>query len=479
MADICTLHLLHTNDLHSHFASLPRIVTCLRTHRQTWEQNNEHVLTVDIGDHLDRMNIITEASFGKINVELMNRSGYQYATIGNNEGITLPKKQLNHLYEHAAFTVVASNLLDPPDGRQPDWSVPYAIHEWGDLRVALLGATIPYPHSYQMMGWSSLEPKPILSDQVAALRAQVDVIVLMSHLGYQEDCRLAEEVEGIDVILGAHTHHLLEQGVRVRNTLIAQTGRFGQYVGHVRLVLDREKKTVMEATAEVFPTEQYPEDTQISQYLQDEMEAAETRLNRPIAKLAHDLRIDWEEETAFGSFLAASIREKTGAEVGLANGGLLLTDLKQGSLSRADLLRCVPHPLNLCAITLTGDQLTQVLEQAIQPQIVKRELRGCGFRGKVEGWMGVDGLRIEYVKEEHPRIVSIEVNGQKLEGSRRYRVGTVDMFMYNRLFPVLLQGSDVQFFLPVLLRELLAETLQNEEMIARSFSRRWIPVKAG
>lgn len=93
--------------------------------------------------------------------------------------------------------------------------------------------------------------------------------------------------------------------------------------------------------------------------------------------------------------------------------------------------------------------------------------------------MGVDGLRIEYVKDEHPRIVSIEVNGQKLEGSRRYRVGTVDMFMYNRLFPVLLQGSDVQFFLPVLLRELLAETLQNEEMIARSFSRRWIPVRAG
>jgi len=479
VADTCTLHLLHTNDLHSHFASLPRIVTCLRTHRQTWEQNNEHVLTVDIGDHLDRMNIITEASFGKANVELMNRSGYQYATIGNNEGITMPKERLNDLYEHAAFTVIASNLLEPPDGRQPEWSVPYAIHECGDLRIALLGVTIPYPHSYELMGWISAEPRPIIKSQVAALRSQVDVIVILSHLGYQEDCRLAEEVEGIDVILGAHTHHLLEQGVRIGNTLIAQTGRFGQYVGHVCLLLDREKKTVITATAEVFPTEQYMEDAEVSQVLQEKREAAEAKLNQPIATLAHDLRVDWEDETAFSSFLAASIREKTGAEVGLANGGLLLTNLHRGGLSRADLLRCVPHPLNLCAITLTGDQLTQVLEQAIQPEIVKRELRGFGFRGKVEGWMGVDGLRIEYAREEHPRIVSIEVNGNKLVGSRKYRVGTVDMFMYNRLFPVLLQGSDLQFFLPALLRELLAETLQDEAMILRSFSRRWIPVMAG
>lgn len=86
-----------------------------------------------------------------------------------------------------------------------------------------------------------------------------------------------------------------------------------------------------------------------------------------------------------------------------------------------------------------------MLEQAIQPQIVHRELRGCGFRGKIEGWMAVDGLRIRYEESGQPHILAIEVNGQPLIREREYRVGTVDMFMYNRLFPDLLQGREIEF----------------------------------
>lgn len=479
MADTCILHMLHTNDLHSHFASMPRIATCLRTHRTEWEQRDERVLTLDIGDHLDRMSIITEASLGKVNVEIMSRSGYQYATIGNNEGITLTKSKLDELYEAAAFTVIAGNLLDGLDEAVPKWAVPYAIHQWSDLRVALLAMTIPYPHSYKSMGWEIREVLPLLVEQVAALRSQADIIVLMSHLGYQEDCRLAEQVEGLDVILGAHTHHLLEHGVRVGKTLIAQTGRFGQYVGHVRLVWDRTAGQITEATAEVMASEKYQQAEDIVTVICEEQKKAEKLLSRPLTVLGTDLLMNWEQETPFASFLAASIREKTGAEIGLANGGLLLADLNHGSVTSADLLRCVPHPLNLCAVTLTGEQLGQILEQAIQPEIVRKRLYGCGFRGQIEGWMGVDGLHIQYLPGEQPSIVSIEVNGQPLVNSQEYRVGTVDMFMYNRLFPTLLQGRDIRFFLPAMLREILAETLRNEQMLLGAFSPRWIPVKAG
>lgn len=479
MGDTCILHMLHTNDVHSRFSSMPRIATCLRTHRTQWEQRKEHVLTLDIGDHLDRMSMITEASFGKANVEIMNQSGYQYATIGNNEGITLTKPRLGELYKDAAFTVIAGNLLDGVDGKVPKWAVPYAIHRWSDLRVALLAMTIPYPHSYQSLGWEARGVLPLLAEQIAALRSQADIVVLMSHLGYQEDCRLAEQLDGLDVILGAHTHHLLENGVRIGNTLIAQTGRFGQYVGHVRLVWDRTAGQITEATAEVFASESYQQAEDIVDIIREEEKKAEELLSRPLAVLGTDLWMNWEQETPFASFLAASIREKTNAEIGLANGGLLLTDLTQGIVTSADLLRCVPHPLNLCAVTLTGEQLMQILEQAIQPEIITKRLYGCGFRGQIEGWMGVDGLQIQYIPAERPNILSVEVNGQPLVSSREYRVGTVDMFMYNRLFPTLLQGRDIQFFLPAMLREILAETLHHSLLLDRAFVPRWIPVETG
>jgi 2',3'-cyclic-nucleotide 2'-phosphodiesterase (5'-nucleotidase family) len=179
------------------------------------------------------------------------------------------------------------------------------------------------------------------------------------------------------------------------------------------------------------------------------------------------------EETPFGSFLAASVRSWTGAEIGLANGGLLLSDLHRGSVSFVDLLHSLPHPINACAVTLTGAQLLRVLEQAIQPETIHRELRGCGFRGKVEGWMAVDGLRIQYIGGEVPQILEIQVNDKPLLLDQEYRVGTVDMFMYNRLFPDLLQGSHIEFFLPQMLREVVAQTVLDPVLIQQSFTPRW------
>lgn len=472
MADTCTLHLLHTNDLHSHFEKMPLIATCLRTSREQWESRQEHVLTIDIGDHMDRMDSRSEASFGKTNVSVLNRCGYQYATIGNNEGLTLPKSKLDTMYEQADFTVVVGNLLDRATMAPPAWAVPYAIHTCGELRIALLGMTIPF-FSYQNMGWEIREPLPVLREQVAALRSSVDIIILLSHLGYQTDCMLAQEVAGLDVILGGHTHHTLPHGERVGSTLIAQTGRFGEHVGHVRLIWDRAAKQIVDVSAELFETGRYEPDQALLAFLQKEQEQANVSLIRPIARLERDLRVNWTEETPYGSFLAASIRKWTGAEVGMANGGLLLTDLQRGSLTFAQLLKSVPHPINVCAVTLTGRQLAAVLEQAIQPQIVHRELRGYGFRGKIEGWMAVDGLRIQYADSRKPHIVAIEVNGQPLANEREYRVGTVDMFMYNRLFPDLLQGREIEYFFPEMLREVIANTITDQTLVQNAFLPRW------
>ncbi|MED1945773.1 MULTISPECIES: bifunctional UDP-sugar hydrolase/5'-nucleotidase [Brevibacillus] len=473
MADTCTLHILHTNDLHSHFDTMPRIATCLSKHREEWEGKGEHVLAVDIGDHMDRMDIRSEASFGKTNVEIMNRSGIQYATIGNNEGITLPKDKLNELYTDARFTIITGNLFEPTTNSVPSWAVPYAIHTVGELRLAILGMTIPFGPSYQSMGWEIKEPIPILREQIAALRSSVDVVILLSHLGYQTDCMLANEIDGLDIILGGHSHRVLPHGERLGGTLITQAGRFGEYVGHVKLVWDGKRRRITDMQAELLQPEQYQVDESLNQFIKREKAWAENRLFQPIVQLEQDMHIGWTEETPYGSFIAASIRKWTGAEIGMANGGLLLADLPRGSLSFADLLHSMPHPINACAVTITGAQLATVLEQAIQPEMVHRELRGYGFRGKIEGWMCVDGLHIRYSEDDQPQIIQIEVNGQPLDRERLYRVGTIDMFMYNRMFPDLLLGSEVTFFLPEMLREVLATTIKDQQMLQNAFRPRW------
>lgn len=80
------LWLYHTNDLHSHFENWPKIAAYIEEKRQVHDQ----MLLFDIGDHMDRVNLVSEADYGKVNVKLLNQLGYDGVTIGNNEGITLP-----------------------------------------------------------------------------------------------------------------------------------------------------------------------------------------------------------------------------------------------------------------------------------------------------------------------------------------------------------------------------------------------------
>lgn len=469
-----TVHILHTNDLHSRFEQMAHISACLKEKRAEWEQLGELVLTVDVGDHVDRSRMISEATWGRANVKILNHCGYQYVTIGNNEGLTLPKERLNRLYEHAVFTVVLGNLQEGVTVQPPTWATPYAIHEWDGLRIAILGVTAAFDSFYRLLGWEVSDPLPLIKQQVQALRSQVDVIIVLSHLGYWADKQMAAEVEGIDVILGGHTHHLLEQGERVGSTLLAQVGKFGEYVGHVRLQLDQERRQILSKEAQVMRVGDFAADPVVEQMLKEEQQAAEQALSQPIATLSMDLEIDWQRESPLATLLAASLRRWTGAEIGIANSGLSLKPLRRGAVTRKDLLECVPHAVKPCAITLSGEQLLAILRRAVQPETISLPLQGFGFRGKMMGWMGIDGVTVHYSDGENPVVTRIDVSGQPLMGKRLYRVATVDMFLFNHLFPEFHQGQDQQFYLPEVLREVLAEAIADDDLLGDSSRPRWI-----
>ena len=76
------------------------------------QEAGETVLTIDIGDHVDRFHSISEATNGLGNTKLLNEALYDYVTIGNNEGITLAKEHLNRLYDDAGFEVLVANLFE-------------------------------------------------------------------------------------------------------------------------------------------------------------------------------------------------------------------------------------------------------------------------------------------------------------------------------------------------------------------------------
>ena len=101
MNQLETIHIYHTNDVHSHLEHWPRIHQFLAKRKKGHLKQAEDVFLLILGILLDRWHPFSEATKGKGNTRLLNESGYTAVTIGNNEGINLSYQDLDHLYDES------------------------------------------------------------------------------------------------------------------------------------------------------------------------------------------------------------------------------------------------------------------------------------------------------------------------------------------------------------------------------------------
>jgi 5'-nucleotidase len=462
-----TLHVLHTNDIHSHFEEMARIATGCKSLRQSLQEQGHTVVTVDVGDHMDRMRLETEATWGQANIEILNVTGYDIVTVGNNEGLTFPREEFDQLYRNAAFSVVCANLLDAQTNGLPPYLQPYVIKRYGDFTVGWIGVTAPFAEVYKLLGLEVYEHEQVVADTVALLRSRVDAIIVLSHVGYRCDVEMARTIQGIDVILGAHTHTYLPKGEYVNNTLICQTGKFGQNIGHLTIRYDRQTKHIIDKKTCCVSVQQYEPDQEIEAIIQFHRTEAETIMGEVVTRLHHPLPVSWKEESSLANLLAAGLRSWVGADIGMVNSGTLLFSLPSGQVTRKDLLELCPHPINPCRMKLTGKQLLLILEESLDERVIQREVRGFGFRGKIIGRLSVDGADI-YYRPDAPlgqRIAKVHIQGRPLKEDYMYTVGTIDMFTFGIVFPEFTQGKDIKFYVPEFLRDVLREQLQKQEAL--------------
>lgn len=458
-----TLHIYHTNDLHSHFENWPKIAQFLNMRKTLHQKHEETVLLFDIGDHIDRFHPITEASEGKANVELLNQFPYDAITIGNNEGITLPFASLDELYEHAKFPVVVSNLFYQ-DGTRPKWAKPYRIIQLkSGVRLGILGVTVYFEQFYRQLGWMVKEPFANLKEILQEINGRADILILLSHLGITDDEWIAEQFPEIDVILGGHTHHVLNKGKVVKNTLLAGAGKYGQWVGHIELLLNTSKRKLVEKKAELVNVEKMEEyDFPTLKWLEELQRTSVQILNEPLVELKEELTVDWFADSPFTKMLASALKEWCQAEISMVNAGVLLESLPKGIVTRGDLHRICPHPINPCKINVPGDQLKEIILQARTEEMEQMKLKGLGFRGKIMGRMIFDGVEteMEMLEDGKKHVKQIYVNGEPIDINRTYIVATIDMFTLGPLYPQLGRIKEKIYFMPEMLRDVLAWKLK-------------------
>lgn len=437
------IHIYHTNDVHSHLNSWPRTRAFLQRQKQYHEARGETCFIFDLGDFIDRSNVFTEATLGKSSIPLLNDAMYDAVTIGNNEGITLSKGALDHLYDDATFDVIVSNLKEA-DGQQPRWAKNEKMYVLpSGLKIGVVAATAPFADFYNNLGWKIENPFQTIAASVARIKEQVDVIVCLSHLGLQADEQLAETLGELTLIIGAHTHHVLENGKYVHQSLLTGGGKYGMYVGHSTICVGAS----ITSETELIATAILPEERGEHREVEAQQRYGEQLLDVEVFQTTKYYNKEWYHYSKLSDFFAEALLDFAKAECAFFNAGIFLTAMKKGSITANDVHKMLPHPINACTFELNETQLKSlILSIEEKEELTRYELKGLGFRGKVIGKMLMYGFE--------QRDGNLYVNNRRLNEGETITVATLDSFTFGWLFPEL-KDLPKKYLLPQFLRDIL------------------------
>lgn len=212
---------------------LDRVATIVKHIRA--ERGDDNVLLLDGGDTWQG-SYTAQQTLGGDMVEVMNALKPDAMT-GHWE-FTYGTDRVREIVDELPFSFLGSNIYDA------EWDEPafeaWKMYERGGAKVAVIGQAFPYTPianpRWMFPDWSfGIREEDIIKNVAEAREAGADVVVLLSHNGFDVDRKLAGRVDGIDVILTGHTHDALPEPVVVNNTLLIASGSHGKFISRVDL----------------------------------------------------------------------------------------------------------------------------------------------------------------------------------------------------------------------------------------------------
>ena len=349
---------LGINDMHANIDSVPRLTTCVQQERAKAPQllllsagdNRTGSPYVDCGDHP-----------GASMIMLMNHIGFDLSALGNHEFDGGPAA-LAHCINTANFEFVSANVF--PSDSHGIQIKPYKIFERDGVRIGVVGLLQvdangrPDAHPDQCKGIGFLNPLEV-APYFRYLRSQCDVLILLTHLGFETDIELARIFPEADAIIGGHSHTRVENGHVENGVLITQTQNKLKYI--TRLTFEVEDGKVLSKKAELLPLGNYEADAATSAMV--EQIKAQPFFKRVLSTVKSDIN----SRESLGCMMADAIRNCVGTDIAVVNmGNVRLDSFPAGPITVADVYSLDPFGNDTIRMTVTGEELLRVLENITQ-----------------------------------------------------------------------------------------------------------------
>lgn len=456
--------------------------------------SNPNTLVIDAGD-VNTGNIVSNLSQAKPDILGMNLVGYQAMALGNHE-FDVSQQSLQDRRADAKFPFLSANIYSKVTGKRLVDA--YTLVKLKDVTVAVIGVTTTEtPTAVMPANVADLEfrePAAEINAVVKEIGKKADFVVVLSHLGIDQDRLLAAQVQGVGLIIGGHTHTYMKEAEIVNGVPIFQAFTGGLFVGRVDLTVTKGKMTAVKAAplpvnlsvdykegaavqGEVkeikgkkydFPGGYLEPDAEVAALLQPFADKVTKDMETVIATAAGEFSHTVNgltayvrrDDTALANMLVDAMREATSEKVGkavdvfLQNGGGIRAPLAAGPVTKKNIYTVLPFDNTIMTANLTGAQLVEVLEKKALVTAVLNY--GDKYNGPDGSFLQVSGMT--YTLDLAAKTVSdVKIGGQPLDPAKTYLIATQNFMMSGGDGYTMLKAASNQYSTSVFQRDMVID----------------------
>ena len=391
--------ILSVNDMHSIIDMFPKFATMVDSLRAVYPD----LLLFSAGDN--RTGNPVNDQYEPVNypmIELMNRLGFDLCTVGNHEW-DANIGALHNDIERAKFPFLCANVTVPNDV-DLDFE-PFETFECQGVKMAVIGMIevrhddIPGTHPDNVAKVAFKRPNIVLP-QYKYLRDENDVVILLSHCGFEDDMELAQANPWLDAIIGGHSHTLIEHPSQTNGVLITQSGSHLKYATLVKLKV-KDHKVVNKEAVVLNVNGVRKEKPEIKQLVNEFNNAPQ--LNRALAIA----KTKFENPEEVGCMMTDAVREISGADFAFQNtGGVRVNYLNKGPITVKDVYSIDPFNNEVVVFKMTGAQIKKFILNSYR--------KNGGFPSFVSG--------MSYTVGDDERSVWVNMDGENFSTNKVYKV---------------------------------------------------------
>ncbi len=429
MANLKKITLLHSNDMHGDFMAenvdekLVGGVSLLSGYINKVRQEDKNVIYAIAGD-MFRGSIIDSEYQGISTIEIMNLLGPDIVTVGNHE-VDYGVAHLLFLEKCAEFPIINANLhITTNNARLFE---PCHVMQIDGMKILFIGilteAVLAQCKTDGLIGtFVNVEDAANEIGKICNTYNAVDIdfTVLLTHIGFEEDKKLAALLDpawGVDVIIGGHSHTLLSEPCVVNNIPIVQVGIGTDQVGRFDILINTDDNCIDSYKWQCIPIteDNCPRDPAMEEILGTYKSRTDEKYGKIITKfvrqLTHPTRI---RETELGDLFSDVLKDALGVDMFFLGSGSIRNERLGPVVTKGDLNECSPYDDAVHMVYATGAQIKHMVMHTLRDEVWEG--------AHSEFYQYSKGLEIEYDQATHS-FLKFNFEGEPVKDDQVFTVG--------------------------------------------------------